>query len=74
MNNYYRKKSGGKYSKYAEMDKIILLPLSNIIQAIRENKNYVRGLEGEKIRLRSRLWRAFKNTAALGIVTAISNN
>jgi hypothetical protein len=77
MNHYYKQLSKGKYSKYTEMDKIVLVPLSEIIKAIQSgnrNNSVIKTATNEKIKLRRRLWKAFTETPILGIISSISGD
>lgn len=71
MREHYKQQAKGKYSSLTEMDHLIYLPLKNIIKSLSENKKYVMDIDGNKIKLRSRLWRSFKYTAALGIINHV---
>lgn len=71
---YFMNLSENKYSKYTEIDKITLVPIINIIQAIQQNKNYIKDTNENKIKLRNRLWKALKYTQLLDIIMNINNN
>lgn len=71
MREHYKQQAKGKYSHLTEMDHLVHIPIKNIIESLANNKKYVKDLEGNKIRLRSRLWLAFKHTAALGIINHV---
>lgn len=72
MREHYKQIQGkNKYSCFTEIDKLNYVPLSNIINSILNNSNYVKDINGNNIKLRNRLWNTFKYTSALGIIKHI---